>query len=153
MPYKDIEKRREAARKGSAKWREAHPDRLKAVRARHYAKHAEEQRARAREWYWANWERAQQQKRRRVLRSRYGLTEEQYVALGTACQICGATEDGRTNGKTKKPFRLAVDHVRGSKTVRGLLCGNCNCGIGYFKHDEALMLKAVEYLRLTSRRA
>lgn len=79
----------------------------------------------------------------------YGLTIEQYKALGAACMICGATEDQRVQKKTGKPFRLAVDHDHDTGKVRGLLCGACNCGIGYFKHDEQLLAKAIEYLRRT----
>lgn len=77
----------------------------------------------------------------------YGLTVEAYAALGSACAICGASEDNRTQASTKKPFRLAVDHDHDTKRVRGLLCGNCNCGIGYLKHDAVLMAKAIQYLQ------
>jgi len=33
------------------------------------------------------------------------------------------------------------------KKIRGLLCDNCNPGLGYFKDSEILLLKAVSYLK------
>jgi len=56
------------------------------------------------------------------------------------CAICGGVEpDGK---------RLAVDHedVNGIPVVRGLLCGNCNQGIGRFRHDPGLLSRAITYL-------
>lgn len=39
-----------------------------------------------------------------------------------------------------------VDHDRTSHTVRGLLCANCNTGIGKFKHDIVKLRRAINYL-------
>lgn len=54
------------------------------------------------------------------------------------CEICG----------DKPSFRkLAVDHCHITSAMRGLLCSTCNTGIGMFKDDTSLLLKAILYLQ------
>ena len=55
-----------------------------------------------------------------------------------ACAICGLAE---TTGR-----RLAIDHDHKTGRIRGLLCSNCNRGIGHLKDDTRLLSKAIEYL-------
>lgn len=43
-------------------------------------------------------------------------------------------------------IRLAVDHCKKTNKNRGLLCANCNLGIGQFKHDVKLLKQAINYL-------
>lgn len=70
------------------------------------------------------------------------LTEEQYAELferqGGACAICGEKPKGG---------RLAIDHIHGTTTVRGLLCSKCNTALGLFKDDPHRLASAIEYLR------
>lgn len=79
--------------------------------------------------------------RRKVLR-RYGMDPEQYDRLmeqqGNRCPICE-----RPFGSGRMP---AIDHDHGSGRVRGLLCGECNLGLGKFRDDQAALKRAVEYL-------
>lgn len=79
------------------------------------------------------------------LLKRYGLTIEDYNRIleeqNSRCGICGRTDSGR---KTSK--RLCVDHDHETKRVRGLLCNNCNLGIGRFK-TQALLEKAIIYYK------
>ena len=78
------------------------------------------------------------------VRRKYGITLEQYYELlkiqNNGCAICGKTEepDGR---------RLAIDHCHLSGDVRGVLCNNCNNGLGSFGDSIDGMLKAIEYLK------
>jgi hypothetical protein len=59
---------------------------------------------------------------------------------GGRCAICGVLEADAPRG------RLHLDHDHGSLAVRGLLCGNCNAGLGQFKDDPNRLLAAIEYL-------
>ncbi len=45
-----------------------------------------------------------------------------------------------------KVKKLHVDHCHTSGKVRGLLCYNCNNGLGRFKDDIIVLKKAVDYL-------
>lgn len=42
---------------------------------------------------------------------------------------------------------LSIDHCHETGAFRGLLCSECNFGLGKFKDDPELLLAAVEYLR------
>lgn len=74
---------------------------------------------------------------------KFGLAAGEYdrllAAQDSKCAICDQPPSGR---------RLAVDHCHETGKVRQLLCGSCNRGIGMFKHDAGLLLKAVAYLTL-----
>lgn len=70
------------------------------------------------------------------LRNKYGLTKEQHQEmLKHGCAICGSMNDPN------------VDHDHKTGVVRGILCGNCNRGLGLFADDPERMQRAVEYLR------
>jgi hypothetical protein len=58
------------------------------------------------------------------------------------CAICRQPE--RTPGRA-----LAVDHDHATGEVRGLLCGNCNRGIGFLGDSAELLESAAGYLRGT----
>jgi Recombination endonuclease VII len=85
--------------------------------------------------------------RRSQLKLYYGLSLEDYNALlarqNGACAICEEKSD-RT---------LCVDHCHLTRLVRGLLCRRCNLGLGYFRDDPRLLLKAILYLRRARRAA
>lgn len=76
------------------------------------------------------------------LRSQFGITQEEYDrrhdAQGGLCLIC--------HKPCKSGRKLAVDHDHQSGRVRGLLCGNCNIGLGKFQDDPVLLIRASEYL-------
>lgn len=83
------------------------------------------------------------QNRASHLRLRYGLTSEAYSRLlasqGGACGIC----------RTKKlPARgtFYVDHCHGTGKIRGLLCHQCNTGIGHMRDSVELLRAAIDYL-------
>lgn len=78
----------------------------------------------------------------------YGITKEQYLEMSAAqndkCACCGRPESATTpSGKVKA---LCVDHCHKTNVVRGLLCSNCNSGLGMFKDDPAIILSAAAYL-------
>jgi Recombination endonuclease VII len=59
---------------------------------------------------------------------------------GGRCAIC-RTPEGECPGK-----RLHLDHDHRTGAVRGMLCGNCNPGLGQFKDDPARLQAAIDYL-------
>jgi hypothetical protein len=76
------------------------------------------------------------------LKKLYGLSTEEYDRLlegqGGTCAICSKPcPTGR---------RLAVDHAHDTGKVRGLLCANCNRGLGLFGEDMRVMTMAIQYL-------
>lgn len=79
-------------------------------------------------------------------KTNYGITDPEFQSLLIAqkdvCAICGGPPVGRKN--------LSVDHCHKSGKVRALLCGHCNTGLGSFKDDKELLLKAHAYLFLHS---
>lgn len=105
--------------------------------------------------YWATPE-GNAAERAKGLLSKYGITVADYdailIAQGGGCAGCGVatSRDGR---------RLAVDHDHkccpGSrscgKCVRGLLCTNCNRGLGRLADDPARLSRLIDYLNRTSR--
>lgn len=74
---------------------------------------------------------------------KYSLSETEYTRLletqGWVCAICG----GEPN---------AVDHDHKTNAVRGLLCRNCNSGIGFFADDVSRLRSAIQYLERTKTR-
>lgn len=79
-----------------------------------------------------------------TLAFKYGLTETEYydklIEQNHKCLICGVDEAESTHRT------LAVDHCHATGKIRGLLCGMCNKGLGHFKDNKELLLKAVAYL-------
>ena len=54
------------------------------------------------------------------------------------CDICGSSPGEKA---------LCVDHGHESKTLRGLLCNQCNGGLGFFKDDITILQQAIIYLQ------
>lgn len=81
-----------------------------------------------------------------TLRYKYNITLQDYNKMledqGSVCAICKKEE---TNGK-----RFAVDHCHLTNVVRGLLCSNCNRGIGHLQDDVQILSSAIEYLNKNS---
>ena len=82
------------------------------------------------------------QKRFHTVASVYGLSDEEYLnkinEQNNLCAICGKKEVGKV---------LCVDHDHDTGKVRGLLCNNCNIGLGNFKDDINIILSAIGYLQ------
>jgi hypothetical protein len=67
--------------------------------------------------------------------------EDLKKAQGGACAICGSKSPNRKGSRN-----FAVDHCHKSSEVRGLLCNNCNIGLGLFKDDVSVLAEAIKYL-------
>lgn len=75
----------------------------------------------------------------------YGITLNDLIVLKEKqkyrCAICDKHESEIKGG-------LHVDHIHGTKIVRGLLCGRCNKGCGLFEENPETVLKAASYIAL-----
>lgn len=73
----------------------------------------------------------------------YGITIDEYNAMFEKqegrCAICQSTD-------TAKGEFLCVDHDHKTGKVRGLLCHDCNTGIGKFKDSVHLLKVTINYL-------
>jgi hypothetical protein len=72
-------------------------------------------------------------------KGRHGLTREEgdrFKALVGCCELC-EEEDLEL---------LVIDHCHTNNNIRGVLCRNCNTGLGYLKDNPMLLRKAAEYL-------
>lgn len=134
---KKLERRRESGRKSMKKWRERHPEyneRQREWRKKNHSRLTELARIYKKE--------NSEKYRRYFLMSEYNISLEEYNSMLCAqngvCAICG--------GSKIKGSSLAVDHCHKTGKVRGLLCFNCNAGIGQLKDSHALVLRAAKYL-------
>ena len=79
---------------------------------------------------------------------KYGIDKTKYDDLlnkqSGLCAICLKPEMGK-NGSGKIEC-LSIDHNHMSGTVRGLLCGDCNRGLGLFKDNPIALRMAAKYL-------
>lgn len=87
------------------------------------------------------WSRDNPQKKLSQRLKQYGLTVDSYERMRNGqsgmCAIC-LTPPRRG--------RLYVDHCHKSGRVRGLLCSDCNLGLGKFNDDADRVLRASKYL-------
>lgn len=56
------------------------------------------------------------------------------VVMGDECEICGNSDN------------LRWDHDHATEEYRGTLCNTCNLGLGSFRDDPELLMKAAKYL-------
>lgn len=104
------------------------------------------ERLRSRTYHHNNKEQIHQKNREWRISSKYGISIETYNSMmesqNMSCAICLESFSDSINR------RLAVDHDHTTGAVRGLLCGNCNNGLGRFKDNVSLLKKAIEYLEI-----
>jgi protein-arginine kinase activator protein McsA len=71
------------------------------------------------------------------------ITFEQYQEMlkeqNSCCAVCGTNVNQFNKG-------MCVDHNHTTGKVRGLLCTDCNRGIGSLKDNKELLQKALDYL-------
>lgn len=116
------------------------------------ANDTEETRAKKREWvqkwregdkgkkyYTENAERLRKAKRDYVLRTKFGITLEEY-------ELMVEERDGRCD-VCQEQHPLVVDHCHSSGVVRGLLCRQCNAAMGKFGDTVDGLMRAVNYLK------
>lgn len=77
------------------------------------------------------------------LKRTYGISYQEYLTIlevqQNSCAICGVDQEDVSRA-------FAVDHCHDTGKIRGLLCSNCNTGIGNLRDDVGLLQRAIEYL-------
>lgn len=85
-----------------------------------------------------------QEYKMRARLSAYGLTKEQYDEIAASqlwgCAICGVQAHAEKKGQ------LHIDHDHTTNQVRGLLCSQCNVGLGMFSDSPERLRLAAAYL-------
>lgn len=127
------------------KWREDNVDKIRAARAANYANNPYRRETDKRK--------ANEHRQKRLAddplffikarrRTKYGLSVEGVAKIlavqNGRCAICSLE-------LTFEMIKVDHDHTTGG--VRGLLCQNCNLGIGHFKDSPERLQSAVKYLR------
>ena len=82
-----------------------------------------------------------EESRNERLQRQYSITEETYAAIfqkqNGKCAICKCRQHYQ---------RLSVDHDHKTGMVRGLLCTNCNRGLGRFFDSSVRLRNAAAYI-------
>jgi len=98
-----------------------------------------------------------ERKRRSHLR-KFGITLEEWVALyeeqGGCCPICEKQLPELAQLHVVKPRSTSwnsrdwnTDHCHTTGKVRGILCRQCNMGLGSFNENANALAKAIEYIK------
>lgn len=115
-----------------------------------YEDNPEYGRLKAARWREKNPERAKLIAYRTKIRTKYGITLEEYEERLNkqkyTCAICKTSDPG--DGVRQ----FSVDHDHATGEVRGLLCRSCNSGLGHFKDNVNFLAVAIDYLKGTAKR-
>lgn len=79
------------------------------------------------------------------LKRAYNITAQENTKMliqqNNSCKICGNEFTGIP------PFRPHVDHDHQTNKIRGLLCNNCNVGIGMLNDDPTTIRNAIKWIQ------
>lgn len=166
------EYQRAKQREASKRYRDTHKEKITAERPKYSEKHREAHR----KWVDANREHVKEYKRelhkanpaphrkesanyraanpeksKAAVRAcgfkKYGMTPKDYDEMlarqDGGCALCHKKAPGGHG-------RFHVDHDHKTNVIRGLLCNNCNRGLGFFRDDPVLLAQAISYLAAPS---
>lgn len=142
-----MEDKRERERLRSAEWRKNNPEKAKEASRKYNSKRKAEKPELIRAYQQAYREKNREALRHRERERKFGISRQEYAELflkqNGVCAICKQPETATRFGKVKA---LCVDHCHTSGKVRGLLCSDCNTGIGKMKENREALLSAIRYL-------
>lgn len=133
------------------RWRKTNPERRNEADRRWRRNNLKKARAKVRRWYRKNrdyaleqnrlWHKKNKKKVRiRARLTKHRMTQQEHDALlrkqRNRCAIC------------RKKFRKTphIDHSHKTGRNRGLLCDDCNLGLGRFKDSVEVLKYAIKYL-------
>lgn len=97
-------------------------------------------------YFLENTEKCKKKNRNKILK-KYGITVEDQDRMlkeqNNKCAICGKEI---FLFSTSKNLIAHVDHNHKTGKIRGLLCHDCNVGLGNFKDNTEYLLGAISYL-------
>lgn len=80
----------------------------------------------------------------KMVSKRFNITEKQLVDLQNKQELkCAICQEHKSTFKKG----LSVDHCHKTGKIRGMLCSNCNNGLGRFHDSIEKMEKAIKYLK------
>ena len=131
MPIRNPEKRREYLKRYYIE----HKSEIETQRKSFYKKNKHKIVAQKRRYYKANPERFKSYR----LKSRYGLTLSEFHRRAAEqeqkCPICAEPD-----------AKLVLDHDHDDSSIRGLICGRCNTGLGMLGDSIETLKSAIRYL-------
>ena len=120
-------------------WRQNNKEKMDEYEKQYYAKNKEKINIRCKQWQLDNPEKGVASR----LKRSYGITIEQYnkmlIKQDFKCAICG-----KHQSELKRA--LHVDHDHEIDEIRGLLCQQCNAGLGFLKDDPKIIEGALNYI-------
>lgn len=66
-----------------------------------------------------------------------------FISQNGKCKLCSRELSLINN----TPDRAVVDHCHSSGNIRGILCNECNRGLGYFRDNPEALAKASLYIK------
>lgn len=130
-------KNRKRELENQRKWRERNPEKCKAKQKRWYRRNRERELERNRQYIKKN----RKKVNARIRLRKHRMTQQEHDALlrkqRNCCAIC------------RKKFRKTphIDHCHKTGRNRGLLCDDCNLGLGRFKDSVRFLRGAIQYLK------
>lgn len=120
--------------------REKNPDASSQASLRWYYKHKEEYKQIFCERQRKRREKNPEYNKNIQLKSKYNIDLETYKTMvieqNHLCKICN-----------KHTNSLVIDHCHKTNKIRGLLCTQCNTGLGLFKDNPSFLMSAIRYLK------
>lgn len=92
------------------------------------------------------------QRKNANLKKNFNITLEEFNQMlsnqNNLCMIC-RTPFNLEHNRKEMERKACVDHNHQTGKVRGLICNNCNTGLGRFKDNIELLREAIKYLEKT----
>lgn len=124
-------------------WRTKNKERIREQKREYIRRNRKRIKEKDREYYEHIKKNHPEKIRENGMKHRYGIGLIEYDKMAkyqnNRCIICGKV--------AKRGRGLCVDHIHGNGHIRGLLCRNCNSGLGYFQDNENILQRAAEYTK------